>query len=90
MRKCGSDSKVGILYRILKLNSEAIPTLQRIEIAPKAKAIAYEIRDKRDSIIRNIANKFRRRGTREFFVELQSNLISRLKSGEEVDVRTKF
>jgi hypothetical protein len=87
------ESPYSKLYKILKLTSEAIPEITRLTIANEAKFAAATIKEKeqikRDSLIRSIERKLRKRAMREFLIEQKQELLRRYrKNPEEFEIRS--
>jgi hypothetical protein len=87
------ESPYSKLYKILKLTSEAIPEITRLTIANEAKFAAATIKEKeqikRDSLIRSIERKLRKRAMREFLIEQKQELLLRYrKNPEKFEIRS--
>lgn len=88
-------SSVKTLYRILELNTEAIPMKARIAIARKAKLLAFNLKERSefigsDSLVLKLANRLQRRGYREYIAEMKTNLLKELREGKPVEIKTKL
>lgn len=87
-------SKVGILYKILHLNVDAINDSDRLGIANCARNLAFKIKefehiDNRDSLVKKIESSLRRRAIREYIHYLKADYLKKIDDGIEVVIRTK-
>jgi hypothetical protein len=88
------DSGVSLIYQILSLSTDSIPMKPRIEIARLAKILAFNVKDKvgykgGDAMVLKLANRFQRRGYREYLSDMKSRYLSSLRKGEDFDLRPK-
>jgi hypothetical protein len=88
------DSGVSLIYQILSLSTDSIPMKPRIEIARLAKILAFNVKDKvgykgGDAMVLKLANRFQRRGYREYLSDMKSRYLSSLRNGEDFDLRPK-
>jgi hypothetical protein len=88
-----SESPHKNVYKILKLTSEAVPEIVRLTIANEAKVAAASIKEKekltRDSLVRSIERKLRKRAMREFLIEQKQEYLKRYrKDPENFEIRS--